>query len=143
MRPVSRESVHDNGEPGGDRRWDLAIDIASELWLYGEYVVELDPLPAQRLVDVRWAALVAGRLLGARAEFRVTEVRREPDPLVRVTVRYVDANGRSLERAQEGLDALLRSVQQAQTRHGARTDQARRASPSAATWSSGASYPGK
>lgn len=120
MRSVSREPIHDTSGPGGDRRWDLAIDIASELWLYGEYVVELDPLPAQRLVDVHWAALEAGHLLGARAKIRVTATRRWPDPRVTVTVRYVDPNGRDLRRAQEGLDALLRSVQKAQSHKRAR-----------------------
>ena len=102
-------------EPTGDRQWDLAIDIASELWLHGEYVVELDPLPAQRIVDIRWAALEAGHLLGARAKIRVTEVRRRPERRVTVSVRFVDPNGRSLQRAQEGLDALLQSVQEAQS----------------------------
>lgn len=120
MRSVSREPIQATSEPGGDRQWDLAIDIASELWLYGEYAVELDPLPAQRLVDVRWAALEAGRLLGARAVIRVTETRPMPDPRVTVSVRYVDPSGRSLQRAQEGLDALLRSVQNAQSRNDTR-----------------------
>lgn len=120
MRSVSPEPIHGTIEPGGDRQWDLAIDIASELWLYGEYVVELDPLPAQRLVDIRWAALEAGHLLGARAEIRVTQTRREPDPRVTVSVRFVDPHGRSLQRAQEGLDALLRSVQKAQSHKEAR-----------------------
>jgi len=126
MRSVSREPNQETSEPGGDRQWDLAIDIASELWLYGEYVAELDPLPAQRLVDIRWAALEAGRLLGARAKVRVTETRRKPDPRVTVSVRYVDPNGRSLQRAQEGLDALLRSVQNAQSRNDARAASWRR-----------------
>jgi hypothetical protein len=118
MRSVARDPNHDTSEPGGDRQWDLAIDIASELWLYGEYVVEMDPLPAQRLVDVQWAALEAGHLLGARATIRVTETRRKPDPRVTVRVTFVDPNGRGLQRAQEGLDALLRSVQEAQSHKG-------------------------
>jgi hypothetical protein len=128
MRSVSREPTEDDSEPGGDRRRDLAIEIASELWLYGEYVVELDPMPAQRFVDVRWAALEAGHLLGARAEIRVTEVRRKPDSLVRVSVRYIDPSGRSLKRAQDGLDSLLRSVQQAQPHDGSRAASRRRSS---------------
>jgi hypothetical protein len=115
MRSVAREPIQDTSEPGGDRQWDLAIEIASELWLYGEYVVEMDALPAQALVDVRWAALEAGHLLGARAKISVTETRRTPCRRVTVSVRFVDPNGRGLQRAQEGLDALLRSVQEAQS----------------------------
>ena len=120
MRPVSPKPVHDTSGSGGDRHWDLTLDIASELWLYGEYVVELDPLPAQRLVDIRWAALQAGHLLGARAKIHITETRSVPDRRVTVRIRFVDPNGRSLRRAQEGLDALLRSVLEARSRASSR-----------------------
>jgi hypothetical protein len=126
MRSVSREPIHDTSESGENPHWDLVVDIASELWLYGEYVVELDPLPAQRLVDVHWAALQAGHLLGARPRIRVTQTLRKPDPRVTVRVRYVDPDGRSLQRAQEGLDALLRSVQKAQSHKDERASSRRR-----------------
>jgi hypothetical protein len=119
MRSETRVPIKDTSEPAVDRQWDLAIDIASELWLRGEYVVELDPLPAQRLVDVQWAALQAGHLLGAEASICVTK-HRLLDPRVTVTVRYVDPTGRGLQRAQEGLDNLLRSVLETRCHKGVR-----------------------
>ena len=110
MRSDAREPTHDDSDTGGDRQWDLAVDIAADLWLYGEYVVELNPFTAQRMVDVHWAALQAGRLLGARAKIHVGERRHLADPRVTVSVTYLDPNGRGLERVQAGLDALLQSV---------------------------------
>jgi len=115
MRSEAQQPTHDTKEATPDHQWDLALDIASELWLYGEYVVEMDPIPAQRVVDVRWAALQASRLLGDRAKIRVTEMRWGKDPRITMSVRFIDPHGRGLQRAQEGLDALLRSVQEAQT----------------------------
>jgi len=118
MRSDAREPAHDGSRPSGDPHWDLAIDIAADLWLYGEYVVEMESFPTQRLVDVQWAALQAGRLLGAQAKIDVSEQSCTTEPRVTVTVTFVDPNGRGLERAQKGLDALLRSVHEAQVRKG-------------------------
>jgi hypothetical protein len=116
MRSDAREPIHDGSRPGGDPQWDLAIDIAADLWLYGEYVVEVKPYPVQQVVDIHWAALQAGRVLGAQAKVQVGERSRTTDPLVTVSVTFVDPDGRGLERAQKGLDALLRSVHDAQVR---------------------------
>jgi hypothetical protein len=60
---------------------DLVPVIVSQLELAGEYRVTLDPTEAQRLVDIRWAALSAGRLLGRRVGVvtsRAVETRGAP-----------------------------------------------------------------
>jgi hypothetical protein len=49
-----------------DPRWDLALDIVRALELGGRYEVGVDTGNAQRVVDIRWAAHQAGRLLGVK-----------------------------------------------------------------------------
>jgi len=93
-----------------DGPWDLAIEIAAKLWINGEYVAEVDPLPTQRLVDLQWAAHQAGRVLGGRAKVKVTGTLGRDPRSVTVTVTYVDSNGLGLQRAQEGLESLMRLV---------------------------------
>ena len=95
-----------------DPRWDLALEIAGKLWLYGEHVIETDPVPAQEYVDVQWAARQAGRLIGVRTELEIAPTGHGSSVVVRIT--YSDPDGRGLIRAQDGLDALVRSVRQQQ-----------------------------
>jgi hypothetical protein len=102
-----------------DPQWDLVIEIAAKLWIDGECAIELDPLPTQRLVDLQWAARQAGRVLGGRASVRVRGVtvsRGSTDRRVAVLVTYVDSTDRGLLRAEEGLEALMRQVIEAQPR---------------------------
>ena len=94
-------------------RWDRVVEIASKLWVEGLYVAEIDPCRTQRFVDLQWAAHQAGRLLGGRARIETRRARPE-DRTVTMTVRYVDAAGNSLQRAEEGLEKLLRHVLQEQ-----------------------------
>lgn len=80
------------------------------LWVHGEHVIEVDSFPTQRFVDVQWAARQAGRVLGGRAEVVVSP---SPDPgsrLARVTVTYLDPDGHGHQRAEEGLETLMRMV---------------------------------
>ena len=93
-----------------DPHWDRVVEIASKLWIDGEYVVELDPVPTQRFIDLQWAAHQAGRVLGGRAKIQTSCARGPEDPTVTVTVRYVDPDGKGLQRAEEGLERLLRHV---------------------------------
>jgi hypothetical protein len=93
-----------------DPHWDRVVEIASKLWVDGEYVVELDPSPTQRFVDLLWAAHQAGRVLGGRARVDTSGARGPEDPTVTVTVKYLDPDGRGLQRAEEGLEKLLRRV---------------------------------
>jgi hypothetical protein len=60
---------------------DLVPAIARQLERSGEYRLVLDPREAQRLVDVRWAALGAGRALGRKVRViisRAVETREAP-----------------------------------------------------------------
>ena len=69
---------------------DLVPVIARELQATGEYRVVLDPREAQRLVDVRWAALGAGRALGRSVKVvtsRAIETRNAP---ITVLVTFVE-----------------------------------------------------
>lgn len=105
---MSTEDTH-------DPQWDQVIEIAAKLWIDGEWAIELDPLPTQRLVDLQWAARQAGRVLGGRANIRVRPL-TPMDPMdrrVAVAVTYVDPTGRALLRAEEGLEALMRHVLEA------------------------------
>ena len=93
-----------------DPLWGLTLEIASKLWFDGRYAFEMDPLPHQRLVNVHWAALRAGRLLGVRAKVKMIGPFSRTDPTVRVTITFDDPDRRGKARAQEGLEALLRPV---------------------------------
>jgi hypothetical protein len=104
-----------NAGRSNDPQWDLAIEIAAKLWIDGQFVAELHPLPAQRLVDLQWAARQAGRVLGGRATVQTSHSRDAKDPTITVTVTYVDSTGQGLKRAEEGLEALMRQVLDAQS----------------------------
>lgn len=90
-----------------DPLWELVLEIADRLWVYGEYAVVMERVPTQPLVDVQWAGLQAGRLIGTQTDVQVI-----PCGGLNVTVRvtFVDPDGRGLVRAQQRLDALRRSV---------------------------------
>jgi hypothetical protein len=69
---------------------DLVPVIVRDLQAGGEYRVVLDPREAQRLVDVRWAALGAGRALGRTVKVvtsRAIETRNAP---ITVLVTFVE-----------------------------------------------------
>src|SRR3954471_5032831 len=68
---------------------DLADDSESELESAGEYRAVLDPRQPQRLVDLRWAALAAGRILGRRIQVLMTKAVHDVD--APITARLVAA----------------------------------------------------
>lgn len=80
------------------------------MWIDGEYVAELDPFPTQRFVDLQWTARQAGRVLGGRAKVHIGPSHGPADPTVTVTVTFIDTDGRSLQRVEEGFEELLRTV---------------------------------
>ena len=104
-RPVRRGAMP--SRPPCAPLWDLVLEIADQLWAYGEYAVVMEAVPIQRLVDVQWAGLQAGRIIGAPTEVEIT---RCGGPAVIVRITYVDPDGLGLVRAQERLDDLRRSV---------------------------------
>jgi len=91
-----------------DPLWELVLEVADQLWSCGEYSAVIDPVPIQRLVDVQWAGLQAGRIIGAPTDVEITRYAAGSAVIVRVT--YDDPDGRGLIRAQHRLDALRRSV---------------------------------
>lgn len=93
-----------------DPQWDLAIEIAAKLWIDGQFVTALHPMPTQRFVDLQWAARQAGRVLGGTVTVHTGRSHSTEDPTVTVTVTYVDPTGQGLKRAEEGLEALMRQV---------------------------------
>jgi hypothetical protein len=68
---------------------ELAGEIAREIQDAGEYRVALDPRDPQRLVDLRWAALAAGRALGKRVQIVMTKAVHDGD--APITARLVTA----------------------------------------------------
>jgi hypothetical protein len=96
--------------PTSDPQWDKVIEIAARLWVEGSYVVELETSPAQRFVDLQWAARQAGRVLGGVAKVHVSRPRGPDGRRVVLTVTYEDPTGRGLLRAEEGLEELMRMV---------------------------------
>ncbi|HEX2892478.1 MAG TPA: hypothetical protein VHO29_00560 [Marmoricola sp.] len=69
---------------------DLVPVITRHLEDAGEYRVVLDPREAQRLVDVRWAALGAGRILGRRVQVVTTRAIEAREAPISVLVRFDD-----------------------------------------------------
>ena len=65
---------------------DLTMEIARALDLEGSCVQWVRPIPEQRVVDVRWAAKRAGRLIGQHVRTSVTQVSDRPDSDVAVVV---------------------------------------------------------
>lgn len=98
------------GHASPDPRWDRVVEIASRLWIDGEYVVEIDRSPTQRLVDLQWAAHQAGRVLGGRAKVETSSAPESEDRTVRVTVTCVDSDGGGPQRAEQGVENLLRHI---------------------------------
>jgi len=64
---------------------DLAPDIVRQLEDTGEYCVTFVPHDPQRLVDLRWSALAAGRLIGRQVDVAV--IRTGIDTNTPITVR--------------------------------------------------------
>jgi hypothetical protein len=97
-------------ENSKDPQWDHVIEIAAKLWVDGTYVVEVEPAPTQRFVDLHWAARQAGRVLGGAVQVYTSRPRGPEGRRVLVTVTYVDPTGHGLEHAEEGLEELMRMV---------------------------------
>ncbi|HEX2893173.1 MAG TPA: hypothetical protein VHO29_04125 [Marmoricola sp.] len=96
-----------------DPQWELTLEIAGKLWLYAEHAVEIDATPAQRSVDVQWAAYQAGRLIGVRTRVDISAANPDGSRLC-VRITYVDPDGQGLVRAQDGLDSLVQAVRRQQ-----------------------------
>jgi len=85
-----------------ERLVDTMID---HIRTQGYFLVDLDPGSPQGLVDLRWAALVAGRHLGCHAETYVSEIGKAVP--AKVTVLVAPATWRALP---FGFDTGVRSI---------------------------------
>ena len=65
---------------------DLSMEIARDLDLEGSCVRWVRPIPEQHVVDVRWAAKRAGRMIGQHVRTSVTRVSDHLDCDVAVVV---------------------------------------------------------
>lgn len=102
--------VHGGQAPrGGGAPWDLVVDITLAVWRSGSYTVSLTPRPGC-LAEIRSAAEEAARVLGVVPHVEFSGPVDSADPVVVVSVTFVDPAGRAVRRAQDGLGALLRSV---------------------------------
>lgn len=69
----------------------LVPAIATKLDETGEYRAILDPSALQQLVDLRWAALRAGRLLGRRVKVSTTQAVNTGDAPIVARVTFASA----------------------------------------------------
>jgi hypothetical protein len=90
-----------------DPHEDLVNEIAEQLQEHNQYTADLDPSPHQRIIDLRWASLLAGRRLGVRTRMHVTGLASSKDQLVRVTVVCVDALGHVAEVGRTAVRSLI------------------------------------
>ena len=93
--------------PPGDPGEELVDEIADHLREHGEYVANVDPRPNQRMVDLRWASLKAGRRLGIRTRIHVSKPASLDNPTVRVTVVRADRLSHAVKSAREAIRAVV------------------------------------
>jgi hypothetical protein len=92
------------------------MDIVRALELSGRYEVGVDTGNAQRVVDIRWAAHQAGRLLGIKTKVILAGPVDTSDFTGTASVTSLDGDLAKQLRARQGLNALLRSVHNEQTK---------------------------
>ena len=97
-----------------DPQWAFTLLLKAALETANAYAVEVDTRDAQALVDIRWSARQAGRLLGATVKVDLSSHHGPDDAKVIATVRRVESDGPERLIAQEGLQRLLASVRVAQ-----------------------------
>lgn len=83
---------------------DLVADIAGHLQDASEYRLTLVPRPPQRLVDVRWAALRAGQLLGRRVRVVTSRAMSAGDNPITVRIISSPAHHGLIPRMREETD---------------------------------------
>jgi hypothetical protein len=63
-----------------------AAEIAEAVSAHGQCLIEIDPLPTQKLVDLHWAAHQAGSMLGIKVRVIVETRMFGPAPCTRVQI---------------------------------------------------------
>jgi hypothetical protein len=80
---------------------DLVPVIVVNLDEGGEYRAVLDPDATQQLVDLRWAALRAGRLLGRRVKVSTTQAVDTGSAPVVARVTFASGHGSTIPRQRQ------------------------------------------
>lgn len=94
-------------EPSDDPHEVLIAKIASDLRARGEYVAEVAATPNQRIVDLHWASLLAGRRLGVRTRVDVQQSGSgQGGTRLRVTVVCVDRLGQVVAQVSDAARAV-------------------------------------
>jgi len=93
-----------------DPQWDFTLVIRSALERGDTYVAEVDTRDAQAMVDIRWAARQAGRLLGVAVEVHVSAPYGHANSTSTVTLRGIEVEPSDRAMASEGLQRLLDAV---------------------------------
>jgi hypothetical protein len=97
-----------------DPQWDFALLIRSALERGETWVAEVDTRDAQAMVDIRWAARQAGRLLGVAVDVHMSPPYGHANSISTVTLRSLEGDPAERALAAAGLEKLLRSVREAQ-----------------------------
>jgi hypothetical protein len=82
---------------------ELVPVIAAQLDETGEYRAVLDPTALQQLVDLRWASLRAGRLLGRRVKVTTTQAATTGSAPVLALVRFTSGHRSGIPRQRQAL----------------------------------------
>jgi hypothetical protein len=88
MTSVSASRAPADDAPGTQLPVDLVPVITRHLEEVGEYRLVVDPRHAQQLVDLRWAALGAGRALGRKVHVVTTRAVETREAPIAVVVRF-------------------------------------------------------
>lgn len=97
-----------------DPQWALTLAIRTALEMHGQFEAEVDTRDRQSIVDLHWAGMQAGRLLGTKVKVDIGPTHGPRDHTATVTVCCVADGGAGRVRVQEGLQRLRRQVACAQ-----------------------------
>jgi len=93
-----------------DPQWALTLAIRTALELHGRFEAEVDTRDRQSIVDLHWAGMQAGRLLGTKVKVEIGPTRGPREHTATVTVLHVADSGVGRILAEEGLERLRRTV---------------------------------
>jgi hypothetical protein len=93
---AARASAGQTRVERSERPGELALDVLAHLEQNGEYRALLDPGTPQQLVDLRWAALRAGRQLGRTVKVMTTQAVDSDNAPISAQVRFAAAHGQAI-----------------------------------------------
>lgn len=96
--------------------------IVAGIHRHGYYLAHIEPHPQQRIIDLRWAGQLAGRVLDRKTRCHTSAIGALEPGMVTVVVAQVDA--RSLEEVRKREDALAVIEDLARRSHPARPSRA-------------------